>query len=142
VTAEAAVEMSATFRRDIMVLPQVFDFVATFFESAAVDSRVRFPVELSVEEVFTNLVRHNAAGRHAIEVRLRLERDELSIALTDYDAPRFDVNAEAPEVDVHEPLEKRRPGGLGLMLVRKMMDRVEYHHENGVGTILLSKSVA
>lgn len=141
-TAGAAVEMSATFRRDIVVLPQLFEFVGAFFESAAVDSRLRFPVELSVEEVFTNLVRHNTEGRHAIGVRMRLERDELSIALTDYDAPRFDVTTEAPVVDVNEPLETRKPGGLGLMLVRKMMDRVEYRHENGVGTILLSKSVA
>jgi len=133
--------MSGNFSRDLLALPQVFELVENFFANAMVDAKVRFPVELSVEEVFTNFVRHNAKGADRIGIRLRLDDDNLSIALTDYDAPRFDVTTEAPEPGIDEPLEKRKPGGLGLHLVKKMMDRIEYRHENGAGTVLLSKSV-
>jgi anti-sigma regulatory factor (Ser/Thr protein kinase) len=141
VSGESAVEMSGSFRRDLLDLPQVFAFVETFFENAMVDTKVRFPVELSVEEVFTNFVRHNAGGRNRIGIRLRLDGGNLSIAMTDYDAPRFDMNIDAPVPNIDAPLEERSPGGLGLHLVRKMMDRIEYRHENGIGTVVLSKSV-
>jgi anti-sigma regulatory factor (Ser/Thr protein kinase) len=133
--------MSGNFSRDLLALPQVFELVENFFANAMVDTKVRFPVELSVEEVFTNFVRHNATGADRIGIRLRFDDGNLSIALTDYDAPRFDMTTEAPDPGIDEPLEKRKPGGLGLHLVKKMMDRIEYRHENGAGTVLLSKSV-
>lgn len=129
------------FRRDMAVLPEVLEFVEDFLTTAAVEQKLRFPVELSVEEVFTNLVRHNATGGEGIGVRMRLDRIEISVVLTDYDAPRFDITTDGPKPDIHQPLEERTPGGLGLLLVRKMMDRVEYRHENRTGTILLSKCV-
>jgi anti-sigma regulatory factor (Ser/Thr protein kinase) len=134
-------EMSGSFDRDLLALPRVFELVENFFASAGVAPKDRFPVELSVEEVFTNFVRHNAKGRDGIGIRLRLDDGNISVALTDYDAPRFDILKDAPDPAIDQPLEKRRPGGLGLYLVRKMMDRVEYRHEKGVGTVLLSKSV-
>jgi anti-sigma regulatory factor (Ser/Thr protein kinase) len=42
---------------------------------------------------------------------------------------RFDVT-EAPEANVDLPIEQRRPGGLGLHLVRRMLDRVEYEYSD------------
>jgi anti-sigma regulatory factor (Ser/Thr protein kinase) len=123
------------------VLPEVLEFVEEFFAAAAVDHRLRFPVELSVEEVFTNLVRHSGSSGKGIGLRLRFDQGEIFVTLTDHDGPRFDITKDAPKPDVHQPLERRTPGGLGLLLVNKMMDRVEYRHENGTGTILLSKCV-
>jgi serine/threonine-protein kinase RsbW len=141
VTSGAPVEMSGSFNRDLLALPEVFDLVERFFAKAMVDPKARFPVELAVEEVFTNFVRHNATGRESIGIRLRLDGDNLSIVLTDYDAPKFDMTTDAPDPGIHDPLEKRTPGGLGLHLVKKMMDRIEYRHENGIGTVMLSKCV-
>jgi len=134
-------EMSSIFRRDIDELAKVFDLVGRFFAATNVDAAVRYPVELAAEEIFTNLVRHNASGGPRIEVRLRLEDDELSISVTDFDAPPFDIEHDAPETDVDQPLESRTPGGLGLFLVKTMMDRVEYRHENGNGTVTMYKRV-
>ncbi|HEY8131671.1 MAG TPA: ATP-binding protein, partial [Thermoanaerobaculia bacterium] len=134
-------ELSAIFRRDINELAKVFDLVGRFFAATSVDDAVRYPVELAAEEIFTNLVRHNASGGPKIEVRLRLEDDELSLSVTDFDAPRFDIEHDAPATDVGQPLEKRKPGGLGVFLVKTMMDRVEYRHENGNGTVTLYKRV-
>ena len=134
-------EMSSIFRRDIEELAKVFDLVGRFFAATNVDDAVRYPVELAAEEIFTNLVRHNASGGPRIEVRLRLEEDELLLSVTDFDAPRFDIERDAPDTDVDQPLESRGPGGLGLFLVKTMMDRVEYRHENGNGTVTLHKRV-
>ena len=51
------------------------------------------------------------------------------MVLTDYDVDRFDVT-EAPGANVDLPIEQRRPGGLGLHLVRCMLDRVDYEYSD------------
>ncbi len=140
--AHRPIEMAETFRRDIAELEDVFDLVGRFFNTAEVDDAARYPVELAAEEIFTNLLRYNAKGGDAIEIRLRLDGDQLSLSITDFNAPPFDIQRDAPEPGVDQPLEERKPGGLGIFLVKTMMDRVEYRHENGNSTITLHKRVS
>ena len=135
------VEMAGNFTRELDSLPHVLDLVEHFFTQASLQQKDRYPIELAVEEVFTNFVEHNSAGSDGISIRIRRDGGLVSIVLTDYDAPQFDVTKDAPAVQINAPLEVREPGGLGLHLVRKMMDTIEYRHENGAGTVLLSKSV-
>ena len=47
--------------------------------------------------------------------------------LTDYDVDFFDVTR-APDVNIALPIEQRRPGGLGLHLIRRMLDSLEYQY--------------
>jgi anti-sigma regulatory factor (Ser/Thr protein kinase) len=44
-------------------------------------------------------------------------------------------------VDIHRPIEQREPGGLGLHLTKKVVDSIEYHHDNGCTTIKFSKDL-
>jgi serine/threonine-protein kinase RsbW len=130
---------SAEVARDLNALPEVMQLVETFFATTAADPKVRFPVELALEEVFTNMVKYNSVGKGRIKIDLGIHDENLIITLTDFDAPRWDPVSEAPEVDIHQPLEKRSAGGLGIHLVKKMMDRIEYSHRNRTGTITLHK---
>jgi serine/threonine-protein kinase RsbW len=134
-------EMSATFRREIGALEDVFALVEAFFSKGQIDPEVRFPVDLAVEEIFTNFVKYNPQGQGDIAIRLSLQDNELAMALTDFDTARFDITTEAPEVDVDKPIDQRRPGGLGVHLVRKIMDRIDYQHSDRTGTITLYKRV-
>lgn len=119
-----------TFRRDIAELDRIFQFLAT-----SVDDR---SIDFAVEEIFTNCVRHNATGSGEIEIRVTRNGDEVAVAIRDPDAPPFDLEIEP---DVRATLDQRVPGGLGLYLTRKMMDRVDYTHQDGVGTVTLHKRV-
>jgi serine/threonine-protein kinase RsbW len=132
-------EMSARFRRDIEALPEVFDLAAQFLSSQQLDSELRFAVDFALEEVFTNFVKYNPEGSSDIGVSLGIEDDQLKLVLTDFDSPRFDPNSDAPVVDINKPLAERKPGGLGVHLVKTMMDRVEYGHEERTSTITLYK---
>ncbi len=134
-------EIAGTFRRDVGVLPEVFDLVGQFFSDGSIDPKFRFPVDFVLEEIFTNFVKYNPDGRSDIGIRLALENDSLRIALTDFDTAPFDIHKDAPAVDVDKPLEERTPGRLGVHLVKKMMDRVEYAHEDRVSTITLYKTL-
>ena len=60
--------------------------------------------------------------------------------LTDPDCPRWDPTA-APDADVEAALEDRRAGGLGLHLIRRMVDQVDYTHEDRVGRIVFRKRI-
>lgn len=134
-------EGSATFRREIAALPEVFDFVGGFFPSEGESQALRHTVEFVLEEIFTNCVKYNAAGRSGIEISLRQSRDQLKVTLVDADSKPFDIRSDAPEVDPDLPLEARTPGRLGVHLVKKLMDRVEYDHADGVSTITLFKAL-
>src|SRR5687768_6602045 len=108
-------EISKTFRRDIGALDDVFHLVDSFFSDAPIDSKYRYPVDLALEEIFTNCVKYNPRGESDIGVRLAIDRDELMVAITDFDAERFDIT-ETPAVDIDAPLRDRTPGGLGVHL--------------------------
>jgi sigma-B regulation protein RsbU (phosphoserine phosphatase) len=139
--AHRPVELAETFRRDIAELDEVFDLVERFFASIDAGDAARNSVALAAEEIFTNLVRYNAEGGDQIEIHLKLEDDSAVLRITDFNAPPFDVRFDAPKVEVGQPLEERSPGGLGLFLVKTMMDRVEYSHEGGNSTVTLYKRV-
>jgi hypothetical protein len=56
------VEMAGNFTRELDSLPQVLDLVEHFFSKASLEQKDRYPIELAVEEVFTNFVEHNSGG--------------------------------------------------------------------------------
>ncbi len=90
----------------------------------------RLDVELAVEEALVNVIGYAYEGRRAGDVRLRCGvRDEnrLVVELIDTGAP-FDVVA-APPPDLTAPIEERRPGGLGIHLIRKLTDGAAYRRE-------------
>jgi serine/threonine-protein kinase RsbW len=49
------------------------------------------------------------------------------VTLTDYDVEPFDITT-APDADVNLPIEQRRPGGLGLHIIRRLLDSIEYEY--------------
>ena len=130
---------AGTFPRRIDALQDVMKLVETFFVKMSADPTARYAVELALEEIFTNMVKYNTLGKSDIRVDLAIRDHDLVVTLTDFDTPRFDPVAEAPEVDVSRPLDERREGGLGIHLVKRMMDRIEYSHQNRTGTITLRK---
>jgi serine/threonine-protein kinase RsbW len=60
-------------------------------------------------------------------VRLQALDGGVELTLIDHDVEPFDITR-APDVDIGKPIEEREPGGLGLHLVRRMADRVDYDY--------------
>lgn len=133
--------MSATFQREVGELPRVFELAGRFFDKTEGEAPLRRTVEFVLEEIFTNCVKYNPAGRSGIDVALQNRGGELQVTITDRDSERFDLRTDAPAVDPDLPLEARKPGRLGVFLVGKLMDRVEYDYTGRVSTITLFKSL-
>jgi serine/threonine-protein kinase RsbW len=125
------------FPRTLAAVSELLDWVERFFEAAHIPSDHRFGVQLGLEELFTNLVKYGA-GSHPIQIEL-VRRDAVLLAsLTDEDVEPFDPTA-APDADTTLPLDARKPGGLGLHLVRRVVDRVDYTYQNRRGRTTLVK---
>jgi serine/threonine-protein kinase RsbW len=120
--------VSAEFPRNIGALGEVFTFLEDFADGEKVDEKTAFCINLVVEELFTNMVRHNEGGGDRISVSIERVDNRLNLELVDTDVEPFDPqSAEIPPIDAG--IEARRPGGLGIYLVRKMVDDLKYQYE-------------
>ena len=118
----------AGFRREIGSLDGVFRFLGEFVDAVGLDERTALCIDLVVEELFTNMVKHNRGGSDQIVVGLERTGDHLHIELVENDVESFDP-AGVPDPAVAAGIEDRRPGGLGLHLVRAMVDDLHYDYE-------------
>ena len=112
------------FDRDVRAVGSIVDFTAAFFTHEALDPRMRQAVDLTLEEIFTNMVKYSASTAQ-VRVDLRCVGEGVEVALTDYDVDAFDMT-QAPDANVALPIEQRKPGGLGLHLIRRVVDSIEY----------------
>jgi anti-sigma regulatory factor (Ser/Thr protein kinase) len=96
-------------------------------------------VRLAVEEAVSNTIRHGYGdgNDHAIHVRASLEPGELQLEIED-DARAFNP-LEAPLPDVDLPVEKKPEGGLGILLLRSVMDRLDYRRSGGRNFLRLAR---
>ncbi len=125
------------FPRDIAVLPDIFDFTHDFVEKEGVDEGPSHAIDLVLEELFTNLVRHNQDGRHDIEVGLERDDGAVRLTLRDFDVAPFDPT-QVPTPDLSLPLEQQSRGGRGIHLVRRLAREFKYGHRDGVSAITVS----
>lgn len=127
-----------TFKRSIHELPAIVAATDIFFSDRHVDPALRLPVDLSIEELFVNLVKYNHGTNRDITLRLDWVGDAVEVSLTDYDVEPYDPTC-APEPDIDAPLAQRRPGGMGLYLVSKMVDAIHYDYRNRESKVTFTK---
>jgi anti-sigma regulatory factor (Ser/Thr protein kinase) len=98
---------------------------------AGLPEDMEVPVTMCLEEVLSNVIRHGCTGRQdcLIQVVYRVLPGGIEIEVSDDGKPFDPLTLPPPNLNV--PLEQRRAGGLGVFLVRQMMDEVRYAFQNG-----------
>lgn len=132
--------MQKKFARSYASLEEIFRFTENFFDAHEIASPVRFPVHFVMEELFTNMVKYNPGNPHDIELDVESTEDRITVSLTDFDVDEFDVTQKR-DVDTTLPLEKRTPGGLGVHLIQKMVDSLQYRYQDRQSKITFSKEL-
>lgn len=127
-----------SFPRTAASLPEIFEFMDDFFSRAGVGDDHRLPMQFAVEELFTNLVKYSRGGTRDIQLDLRRDGGRLVVSLTDFGVERFDIRT-VPNVDVDRDLKDRKPGGLGIHLLKRMVDDVGYEYVDGRSTTTFVK---
>lgn len=114
-------------------------FAAQAAREAGLNDDEIYAVQLAVDEACSNIIEHGYGGeeRGEIECQCTIEPDRFIVTIQDQGA-RFDPT-QATEPDVHCELEKRPIGGLGLYLIRRLMDDVEFETSERGNTLRLIK---
>jgi serine/threonine-protein kinase RsbW len=131
--------MEKTFPREFNSLDQIFGFVTERLTDGGADEATLFSIKLATEELFTNMVKYNEAGNE-ITIRIDITEGTITVELIDVDVDPFDPD-NADEAGVEEKVEDRRIGGLGLRLVRSVVDRISYEYKDRQMTVRLTKQL-
>ncbi len=123
-------------------LPKVVSFIEDELEALDCPVKAQMQIDVAVDELFTNIASY-AYDPGTGDAIIRFDFDEtdriVTISFMDSGMP-FDPLAK-PDPNVKVPLKERQAGGLGIFLVKKTMDRVEYRYENGMNNLTIQKQI-
>lgn len=133
--------MNLVVRTDISEIRRIHGIVSRFCRENRLSAELEGDLTLALEEILINIIRyaHPQGGTHEIKVWFSLEEDNVITAVEDDGTPFNPLAASEP--DTGGPLEDRPIGGLGLHLVRKLMDRLEYERIAGRNRLVMWKRV-
>ena len=118
-------------------VPQVAAFVEEHLEAFEVSMKMTMKLMVVVDEVYSNIVLYSGASE--AEIRLEKDADTLCMVFQDNGKPYNPLEAKEP--DVTASVEDRPIGGLGIFMVRKLMDSVEYMYQDGKNVLILKVKV-
>jgi sigma-B regulation protein RsbU (phosphoserine phosphatase) len=127
VKRDAMTEARRAFKRSFDSLPAIVAYTAEVFARRRIDPGLLQVVDFALEELFTNMVKYSSRSDADVRIEITDIDGGVKVTLTDYDVDAFDVT-KAPDVDIELPIEQRRPGGLGLHLIRRLLDSIEYEY--------------
>ena len=118
---------------------KVNELIEQKLEEIGCSPRVQYQVSVAVDEVFSNIINYAYAGRTPGTATIDFDHTNafLTIIFTDSGVPYNPLEREDPDVTL--AADKRQVGGLGIFLVKKLMDEVEYKYENGQNILTLRK---
>ena len=115
-------------------IPRIVEFVVNWLQRTGLDKYV-FALETAVDEASTNVVKHTYGGKGGFyQISCALTDADIVITIRDH-GDKFDPGS-VPLPEVDSQLEDRKVGGLGIYMMRKMMDRVDYSFIDGEGNRL------
>jgi len=124
---------------DLANLSKLINFIVEGAKHAGFDEKKVTQIKLASEEIIVNVMNYAYSGKEGdVEVSYTFHDDgTMEIEITDWGVP-FDPFS-LPEPDVAAPLQDRKIGGLGIYLVRKVMDEVRYKRVGNKNVVTLIK---
>lgn len=121
-------------------IASALDQTTRWLEKMEIPAAARFFPGLAIEELATNWIKYGWSGslKDFMTLDLSHHAGTLTLISTDPGAPFNPLDVPPPPGGV--PLEQREPGGLGILLLRKMADRMSYERRDGQNIITLEKS--
>lgn len=134
--------LSVKVSNDLSEIPRLAETIDAFCARHGIPQKIVLDFHLALDEVLTNIISYafRDTARHDIEVAMSYRDECLAIEIAD-DGPAFDP-LQAPPPDVTSALEERPIGGLGIHLVKKLMDAVDYRRQQDRNRLRLSKTVS
>ncbi len=134
-------EKSIILTNDISEISKLNEFVEEIGNEFSLTPDVVFNVNLVLEEAIVNVINYAypKEKHESIYLSAQLHEGSIVFVLTDT-GMQFDPT-KAPEADITLSLEDRPIGGLGIFLIRQIMNEVSYERIDGKNVLRLSKKL-
>ncbi len=123
-------------------LDEVLAFIDERLENAGCSMKVQTQIDIAVEEIFVNIASYAYApgvGNADIGFMIDGEPSMAVIRFTDKGTPYNPLEKADPDITL--PAEERPIGGLGIYMVKKSMDEVEYEYKDGCNVFTIKKKL-
>ncbi len=120
-------------------LSEVREFILASWVSYGHDAKDGLKVALSVDEACTNIIKHayHNSSNGVIKIAVNNQKKKFIIKIKD-NGSHFNPN-EVPEPNIPERQKNRKGGGLGMFLMKKLMDEVSYKSNGKSNQLILVK---
>jgi len=124
------------FSCSLQNLEGICDYITNCASAAGLDESEVYAVQLAVDEATTNIIEHGYGEecQSRIDINCEVLKDGLKVVIYD-DAQPFDPTS-VPEPELNVGLDELKPRGLGIFLMRKMMDEIKYEPSSDKGNTL------
>lgn len=124
-------------------LEQVQSFVRQELEKYGCSEAVAMQLEMAVEEIFVNIAHYayNPKGSGTVTISCGLQEDLMQVVIQFLDKGTPYNPLEKQDPDVTLDAGEREIGGLGIFMVKKSMDQVDYTYENGKNILTIHKNI-
>lgn len=129
-----------TFPAEDSALNDWLAFAEEALERADCPMKAVMAVTVALEEVFVNVAHYaypGSTGSVTLAMDFDAERRAMTFQVSDRGIPFNPLST--PDPDITLPAEQRQIGGLGIYMVKKSMDRVDYRYENGQNILTMQK---
>lgn len=135
--------VSAVFRNDRSEIHRLAGLAERFGQAQQLSEDDVLAINLVLDEVVTNVIDHGfdgIDGEPEIRLTMTLEGSDLTIRVEDNGKAFDPLQAAPPDLDL--PLEDRPVGGLGIHIVRSVMNTVEYDRRGGRNLLTMHKTIS
>ena len=132
-------ELSITLLNRRSEIAQAAELLEAFGIAHGLSADIVFKFNVALDEVVTNIISYayEDEAEHQIAIRVALDGGEVSVRVED-DGRAFNP-LDAPAPDLRSGIDERPIGGLGVHLVRSLMDSLEYHRERDRNIFIMRK---
>lgn len=133
--------MKLVLKNDLAELATLATELEAFGERERISPEAIQQLNIALDELVTNTINYafDEGGEHAISIDLECGENSVVATVTDDGRPFDPFAVEEPDIDL--PLEERQVGGLGVFLVRKLMDEFTYARDEGRNRVWLRKKL-
>jgi anti-sigma regulatory factor (Ser/Thr protein kinase) len=129
-------------RNDLTEIERLAKTVAEFGKRNNLSGEVMYDVRLALEEVVSNIIRYGFEDDygHQISIQIHLQGEILTLQIKDDGKPFNPL--EVKSTNLEKPFDEREEGGMGVYIVRRLMDELKYKRAEGNNVLLLRKNLA
>lgn len=139
-SSETKTRCQLTITNQVDEISRLADFIDEIAQQANIDPALAMSLNLALEEAVTNVVLYAYPEGQAgtVDINAEVADGLLTFVVTD-SGKAFDPTTQVAEADITLSAEQRPIGGLGVFLVKQIMDTVSYRRADGKNILTLSK---